>query len=113
MSLTDEEFREQHGPLHVPAAYKEAASVKDKIVFALADLGGGTAEQVIRHIEELDPEADHKPVIAATHEVLTRLYENGQLAANEKDGGLMYNLHKIRQANSGSTDQRKLAPGLD
>lgn len=113
MSLTDEQFREQHGPLQVPAAYDEAATIQDKVVFALADLGEGTAEQAIKHIEQLDPEADPKPVIAATHEVLTRLYQNGQLAASEKDGDLVYNLHKITQANSGSTDPQKLAPGLD
>jgi hypothetical protein len=113
MSLTDEEFREQHKPLHVPAAYNEAHSVTDKVIFALADVGAGTADQVIRHIEELDPGADHKPVIAATRQVLTGLYEQGQIAGAEKEGNLVYSLQKITRANDGAVDPDLLAPGLD
>lgn len=55
MSLTDEEFREQHKPLHVPAAYNEAHSVMDKVIFALADIGAGTAEEVSGILKNLNP----------------------------------------------------------
>jgi hypothetical protein len=111
--MTDEEFRELHKPIHVPASYQEAESVTDKVVFALADLGEGTADAVIRHIEELDPQADHKPLIATTRELLTALYNNGHIAGHEQNGDLVYNLHKITRANDGAVDPERLAPGLD
>lgn len=113
MALTDEEFREQHKPLHVPTSYGNAESLVDKVVFALADLGEGTADEVIRHIEQLDPGAGQKPVIAATRQVLTGLYEKGLVTGEEREGNLVYNLHKITHANDGSVDPALLAPGLD
>ena len=113
MSQTDEEFRESHQPLHVPAAYDQAANVTEKIVFALADINEGTADDVIRKIEQLEPEADHKPVIAATRQSLTDLFDKGMIAGTERDGNLVFNLHKITRANDGSVDPELLAPGLD
>lgn len=113
MSLTDEEFRAQHKPVHVPATYNGANNVTDKVIFALADIGAGTADEVIRHIEQLDPGADHKPVIAATRQVLTGLYEKGQITGAEKDGNLVYSLQKVTIANDGATNPDLLAPGLD
>ena len=101
MSITDEEFREQHKPLYVPASYEKAQTIKDKVIFALADIGNGTVEQVVKRLEELSPEADHKPIIAATHDILTRLFQNGQLTGTDKDGDIVYKLDKITQANSG------------
>jgi hypothetical protein len=111
--MTDEEFREQHKPLQVAASYQEAQTVSDKIIFALADIGEGTSEDVIRHLEQLDPEADHKNMIAETHRVLTELYEGGRVTGHEENGDLVYNLHKITQANDGSVNPDLLAPGLD
>jgi hypothetical protein len=111
--ITDEEFREQHKPLHVPSAYEQAKTIIDKIVFALADIGEGTADAVIRHLEELEPTADQKPLIAATRELLTALYNNGHIAGHEENGDLIYNLHKITQANDGAVNPDLLAPGLD
>ena len=111
--MTDEEFREQHKPLQVAASYEEARNVNEKIIFALADIGEGTAEDVIRHLEQLVPEADHKNVIAETHRVLTELFENGRVTGHEENGDLVYNLHKITQANDGSVNPEFLAPGLD
>ena len=102
--MTDEQFREQYKPLQVPAAYKNQLSPQDKIIFALADLGEGTAEQVCKRLEELESGANPKALIAATHQVLTELYQKGLLAGNEKEGDLVYNLHKITEQNSGSTD---------
>ncbi|MDO3641392.1 hypothetical protein [Mucilaginibacter sp. L3T2-6] len=113
MSLTDEEFREAYKPLPVPAAYKEATTFKDKVVFALADLGEATAEEVIRHLEKLEPAAEHKPMIAAIRQLLGQLYEHGLIAAAEKDGSPVYNLRKITSANNGEVNPDLLAPGLD
>jgi hypothetical protein len=113
MKLSNEEFREQHKPLHIPSSFKEAASVTDQVVFALAELGEAAAGEVIRRIELLDPAADAQQLIAAAHEVLTQLYQKGLLGAVEKGGDLVYNLHKITEANSGRVDPELLAPGLD
>lgn len=113
MSLSDEEFRKQHQPLHVPASYDAAQTLTDKVVFALADIGEGNAEQIIKHIEELAASAEQKPVIAATHQILTDLFQNGRLTGIEKDGELIYNLHKITIANGGGVNPDLLAPGLD
>ena len=82
-------------------------------VFALADIREGTAEAVVRHIEWLDPDANHKLVIATTHDVLTDLFQKGLLGAREDNGDLIFNLHKITEANQGATDPDLLAPGLD
>ncbi len=113
MSQTDEEFRDAHKPLQVPASYKDAANVNEKVAFALADIGEGSADEVIRRIEALEQGADHKPVIAATRQTLTEWYDNGLIAANDRNGDLIYNLHKITRANEGAVDPNLLAPGLD
>lgn len=113
MELTDEQFREQYRPLHIPASFEQADTVTDQIVFALADLGEATADEVIRHLEELQPVDNSKQLIAEVRQLLTQLYNNGQIAAKEKDGDLVYNLHKITEANSGAVNPDLLAPGLD
>jgi len=111
--MTDEEFRSEYKPLQVPPAYDRTHSVTEKVIFALADIGEGTAEAVVRHIEWLDPDANHKLVIATTHDVLTDLFQKGLLGAREDNGDLIFNLHKITEANQGATDPDLLAPGLD
>jgi len=113
MSLTDEQFRELHKPLAVPSSYDDAKTFVDKVIFALADLGEATAEEVIRHLEELETPAGHKPLIAGPRQLLGQLYDNGQIAATEKDGSPVYNLHKITEANDGAVNPDLLAPGLD
>jgi len=111
--MTDEEFREAYKPMHVPAAYADAHTLTEKVVFALADLGEGSAEAIIGHLEKLEPQAQAKPLIAGVREILADLYENGRIAATEKEGTLIYNLHKITKANDGAVDPDLLAPGLD
>ena len=76
----DQQFRKFYEPLHVPAAFEEAVSDEDKIIFALADIGEGNA--------------DDKLLIAAAHKVLTELYQHGRIAGHEKEGNLVYNLKK-------------------
>lgn len=111
--LTDEQFREAHQPLQVPASMRDAHTFEEKVLFALADLESGSAEDIIRHLEGMDPSTETKPLVAGVHSLLASWYENGRIAANEKDGSLQYNLHKITRANEGSVDPGKLAPGLD
>src|ERR1700761_3561751 len=102
--MTDEQFREQYRPLRVPAAYNNHLAMRDKVIFALADLGEGTAVQVSRRLGELEGEAAPKTLAAAAQQILAELYRKGFLAGNEEEGSLVYNLHKITQANGGSTD---------
>lgn len=113
MNLTDEQFREMHQPLHVPSSFAAAATVTDKIVFTLADVNQGTAEVIIRHLENLAPEPEAKPLIAQVRGILAKLYDNGRIAAKEQNGELVYHLHKITQANGGAVNPDLLAPGLD
>jgi hypothetical protein len=113
MNLTDEQFREQYKPVHVPASFDEAVNLQDKVLFALAELGKGDAAQIVQKIEELDPKASDKQVIAGVHQVLTDLYGKGLIAGNDDHGDLVYNLHKITEANGGEVNPDLLAPGLD
>jgi len=111
--LTDEEFREQHKPLKVPASFNEAQNETEQIVFALADLGEGTADEVTRHLTTLAPDKEQKSQAADVHRILTNLYDDGHLAGYEKAGNLVYNLHKITKANDGAVDPDLLAAGMD
>jgi hypothetical protein len=113
MNLTDEEFREQYKPVHIPAGFDEANSLQDKVLFALADLGEADAAQIVQKLEALDPAVPDKLVIANVHRVLAELHGKGLIAANENNGDLYYNLHKITQANRGEVNPDLLAPGLD
>lgn len=79
--------------LLIPATYDLARTVTDKVIFALACVGSGTADEVVRRIEELEPDADQQPVIGTTHPILTELYQQAKIAGHERDGNLVYELH--------------------
>lgn len=111
--MTDEQFRALHQPLHVPAHFADAQTLTDKIAFAIADIGEANADAIIKFIEQEGPGATVKPLIAETHRLLAELYEQGLISAEEKNGELFYNLHKIIHANNGSVAPDLLAPGLD
>ncbi|TSJ39687.1 hypothetical protein FO440_18280 [Mucilaginibacter corticis] len=100
--MDDAAFREQFKPVHVPAGFDQAGNLQDKVVFALAEIGAGTADAVSRKLEALEPDIPEKEIIAKVHLVLTGLYKKGLIAGNEHNSGLVYNLHKITQANEGS-----------
>jgi hypothetical protein len=53
--MNDEEFREAYKPLYVPAHYNAADTLQNKMIFALAELGEGTAEEVTIELEKLEP----------------------------------------------------------
>ncbi len=111
--MTDQEFREQYKPLHVPASFEEAGNETDKIVFALADIGNGTAKDITLHFEKLHSTANLKMPVINIPEALTELYNKGLITAQELNGSLVYNLHKITEANEGGVNPELLAPGLD
>jgi len=51
MNLTDKEFREAYKTKYAPANYDAADTLENKMIFALAELGKGSAEQVIDELE--------------------------------------------------------------
>lgn len=110
--MNDQEFREQHQPLHVPAHYDKAAPLKERLAFALADLGEGNAEEVVAHLLQLEGE-DNSSLNQEALELLAAWDKNGLVTVNTESGEKRYNLHKITQANDGSVNPRLLAPGLD
>ena len=91
-SLADKEYSRQDGALRVVDNYSQATTDGEKVVFALARLGKGTADEVVRFFEVLEPGAEHKPVIATVHQILTHLYTEGLIGGSEESGDLVYNL---------------------
>ena len=113
MSLTDEEFREEYKPLHVPGHFDQADTQENKIVFALAHIGEGTVTDVINELERLEPGITDEQLKAITKQVLTHLYDKGMLKGSDQYGHMYYSLSKITHANDGAVDPDLLAPGLD
>jgi hypothetical protein len=111
--MDDAAFREEYKPVHVPALFNEAKNLQDQVVFALAEIGEGTADMISQKLEELEPDKPEKEVVAEVHEILSALFTKGLIAGHEQDGTLTYNLQKITQANDGKVDPNLLASGLD
>lgn len=112
MSTTDQDFREEFKPLHIPSSYNNADSEEDRIIFALATLGEGSSEEVFSKLRELDPNtSDLTP--ESIESLLNHFYDKGLLKGNEQGGKLVYNLSKITDPNKGYVDPGLLAPGLD
>jgi len=80
--------------LQIPSDFKEAKNIQDRVLFALAKIGEGTADKISRELEALAPEMPDKQVIAGVHKVLTDLHTNGLIAAREKEGTLIFSLNK-------------------
>jgi hypothetical protein len=94
MSQSDEEFRDEFKPLQVPPYFDPAISNQDKVVFALAQLGEGSAEDVILELSKYHSHVDHVPYLQV-------LFDKG-LIKGEMSGGVMhYNLGKITTPNQG------------
>lgn len=108
MTLTDEEFREEYKPLHVPAHYDTADTLQNKMIFALAEIGDGTAEDVIAELEKLEPGVGDEQNRAFVKTTLASLFDHGHLTGSEKKGHMNYNLSKITQANDGKTEPNQI-----
>lgn len=113
MELTDEEFREEYKPLYIPAHYLEADTQENKVVYALAQLGEGSATDVMKKLEELEPNIGTEQFAALAKQVLTGLYNKGLIKGEDRNGVMHYNLAKITGANKGAVNPDLLAPGLD
>jgi len=105
MDSPDQSFVHDFGPLHVPHKYDAGASLQDNVIFALAQLEYGTAEQVAAKLADLDantPSATHQQ---NADDILNGLYEKGRIKGSEGDRiNREYNLSKILVPNSGKAD---------
>ena len=113
MSIPDEAFREAFKPLYVPAHYNADDTDENKIVYALAQLGEGTAAGIAAKLADTDPSLNRErfEVIAAS--ILNELYDKGLISGRVETGIIIYNLSKITEANDGAVDPGLLVPGLD
>ncbi|RVT96534.1 hypothetical protein EOD41_20105 [Mucilaginibacter limnophilus] len=104
MNADDAAFIEEFKPLHVPHEYEPSLSWQDKVIFTLADMNNGTAEEVAAHLQTLEAGADAAEVKKQTDDILTHLYDKGLIKAVEDEGRLRYNLSKIQDPHTGKTD---------
>ncbi|MGI4021035.1 MAG: hypothetical protein ACRYFA_05975 [Janthinobacterium lividum] len=89
-------------PIHVPYRYNETDSTKQKVIFALGQLGEATAAEIITKLKQVN--ADETITEANTAEILKNLYDQGMIKGEDHQGQLSYNLSKIEKPNTGRTD---------
>ena len=109
MGLTDENFRKEYQPLHIPSHYDINSAAQDKVVYVLAQLGEGSAKDVQDALAR--NEQDIPPGLAAG--ILMDLFDKGLIKGKERQGQLYFNLSKITHSNEGAIDPQALTPGLD
>ena len=90
--MNDQNAGEKFEKLQVPLSYEEANSLTQKVLFALAEIGGGQPVDVVRKLEELEPDAPNKEIIAKTHLILTELYSQGAIKGDLNDGSIIYHI---------------------
>ncbi len=112
MTLSDQDFREEFKPLYIPPAYDTSDSLENRVIFALASIQEGSAEDVFRKLKQFDP-GIQEVTVKFIKKYLFHLYDKGLLKGNKGDGTLIYNLSKITDPNKGYVDPDRLAPGLD
>jgi predicted transcriptional regulator len=103
MKLSDEEFREEYKPLHIPSHFDQQDTQQNKAIYALAQIGEGTADNVLKELETLQPGIANEQVTALVKTILADLFDKGLLKGEEHNGQMHYNLSKITEANDGST----------
>jgi predicted transcriptional regulator len=103
MKLSDEEFREEYKPLHIPSHFDQQDTQQNKAIYALAQIGEGTADKVLKELETLQPGIVNEQVTALVKTILADLFDKGLLKGEEHNGQMHYNLSKITEANDGST----------
>lgn len=101
--ISDEAFNQQYRPLHFPSAYHPNDSWQDRIVFALAELGAGSVDDVLAELLRLDPHLDADETRQQVENILSALFDKGLIKGTHLHAGMLYNLSKILVPNSGST----------
>ncbi|WEA02811.1 hypothetical protein [Mucilaginibacter sp. SJ] len=104
MTLSDEEFREEYKPLHIPSHFDPEDTQQNKAIYALARIGHGSVTDVLKELDLLQPHFVNEQVTALVKATLTNLYNKGLLKGQEHNGEMHFNLSKITNANDGLTD---------
>jgi hypothetical protein len=104
MNKADQSFNEQFKPVAPPEAYHTEADWQEKVLYALAQLGEGTAPDVAAKLTEYEPNEAPQLLHRQAEQVLTSLYDKGFIKGNEQDGEVSYNLSKMTSPNVGGTD---------
>lgn len=89
-------------PIHVPYRYNKDDSDEQKLIYALAQLGEATTNEIVEKLKQANTAEEITTVQA--EEILKPLYDHGLINGEKKDEKLIYNLHKILTQNSGRTD---------
>jgi len=103
MDSRDQNFLRDYKPLHVPHKYDAAATLRDNVVYALAQLEYATAPQVAAKMDEFEPKTNKDTHLQQTREVLEGLFNKG-LIKGDDEPERQYNLSKILTQNSGKAD---------
>jgi len=94
--MTDQEIRKQYQPLQIPAHFDQSAPLNQQILFALAQIGHGIADEVVRQLKGRCKGTTEKQEIAGIHQQLTDWYKSGLVAAQTNQSGeLIFSLQKI------------------
>ncbi|MDT3405089.1 hypothetical protein [Mucilaginibacter terrae] len=104
MNKADQSFNEEFKPVAPPDAFYADADWQDKVLYALAQLGEGTAPDVAAKLTEYAPKEAPQNLHRQAEQVLTKLYDKGLIAGAEQDGEITYSLSKITTPNTGKTD---------
>lgn len=105
MDKQDELFNEAYKPIHVPANFSEQDSLQDQLLFALAEIGKGSAEEITEKLATLKGRADD---LQACDTILRNLYDKGLIKGSEQEGVLIYNLSKETVPHQGKINPRLL-----
>lgn len=91
-------------PLQVPASYEPDSGVERQVVFALADLGEGTAEEVAEHWVTLDGALSLDACMEQSRQVLMQLFKKGLVNGIGNEPFRKYNLVKETEVHRGKVD---------
>ncbi|MBK1442198.1 hypothetical protein JHJ32_19535 [Parapedobacter sp. ISTM3] len=91
-------------PLQVPANYDRDDRIDRQVVFSLADLGEGTAEEVAKHWASLDGSLSTDFCLEQSKRILTALYEKGLINGIGSERSRRFNLAKVTRPHSGRVD---------
>jgi hypothetical protein len=78
-------FREEYKSLHVPARFDAKASAQDQVIFALAQVGSGTTEDIIFELSKYQSSVDPLPYLRV-------LFDKGLLKGENRGGFMHYYL---------------------
>lgn len=112
MTLSDQDFREEFKPIYIPASYDAGDTLENRVIFALASLEEGSAEQVFAKLKDFESGIQNV-TLKFIKRHLFNLYDKGLLKGNKDNEKLIYNLSKITDSNTGYVNPELLAPGLD